>query len=249
MLGALSPEERREFEEHLAGCPACRSAWPSSPGMPGLLARWHPRTRRCWSAAPVAGAPRRPAGHLDAPDDHRDPAATPAELAALVGGRGAVVLCSAGSGWASAGRRTRRTGWPSAPVAPSSMTALVDLVQRAEGTRIRVECQYGEFSRPDERRCLRRVLDLRRRPDRRGADVKDWTAKPNKVMRPEGRPRCPETRSNGSRSAGPTPVRRCCRPTCADAGKAAAGGCPRIDACSAQARCSGPGTCSGSSSL
>ena len=26
VLGALSPAERREYEEHLAGCPACQAA-------------------------------------------------------------------------------------------------------------------------------------------------------------------------------------------------------------------------------
>ncbi|SKC57366.1 anti-sigma factor family protein [Krasilnikoviella flava] len=38
VLGALGPAERREFEEHLAGCDACRAAVTELAGVPGLLA-------------------------------------------------------------------------------------------------------------------------------------------------------------------------------------------------------------------
>ncbi|MFS0699293.1 anti-sigma factor [Cellulomonas sp. 179-A 4D5 NHS] len=37
VLGALAPDERREFEQHLAGCPACREAVGDLAGMPALL--------------------------------------------------------------------------------------------------------------------------------------------------------------------------------------------------------------------
>ncbi|WP_432500932.1 zf-HC2 domain-containing protein [Kineococcus arenarius] len=39
VLGALSPAERDDFEEHLAGCPSCRSAVEDLAGLPGLLSR------------------------------------------------------------------------------------------------------------------------------------------------------------------------------------------------------------------
>ena len=38
VLGALSPAERREFEEHLASCPPCQAAVSELAAMPGLLA-------------------------------------------------------------------------------------------------------------------------------------------------------------------------------------------------------------------
>jgi hypothetical protein len=38
VLGALSPADRREFEDHLRDCPACREAVQRLAGMPGLLA-------------------------------------------------------------------------------------------------------------------------------------------------------------------------------------------------------------------
>ena len=39
VLGALPPDEHRAFEEHLAGCAACRTAVHDLAGLPGLLAR------------------------------------------------------------------------------------------------------------------------------------------------------------------------------------------------------------------
>ncbi|HSV68417.1 MAG TPA: zf-HC2 domain-containing protein [Mycobacteriales bacterium] len=39
MLGALDPEERQGFEQHLESCPACTAAVRDLAGLPGLLAR------------------------------------------------------------------------------------------------------------------------------------------------------------------------------------------------------------------
>jgi anti-sigma factor RsiW len=39
VLGALSPEERREYEEHLTVCPACAEQVAELAGLPGLLGR------------------------------------------------------------------------------------------------------------------------------------------------------------------------------------------------------------------
>ena len=39
VLGALSPEERHRFEEHLPTCPTCTATVREFSGMPGLLAR------------------------------------------------------------------------------------------------------------------------------------------------------------------------------------------------------------------
>ncbi|HEV7146018.1 MAG TPA: zf-HC2 domain-containing protein [Pedococcus sp.] len=41
VLGALSPTERREFEDHLATCAPCRTAVADFAGMPALLAQLH----------------------------------------------------------------------------------------------------------------------------------------------------------------------------------------------------------------
>ena len=52
VLGALSPVERLEYEEHLAGCPACQSAVSELAGMPGLLAQVPPEDAALLAAAP-----------------------------------------------------------------------------------------------------------------------------------------------------------------------------------------------------
>lgn len=42
VLGALSPEDRQEFEEHLQGCARCASAVREVAGMPAVLSRTGP---------------------------------------------------------------------------------------------------------------------------------------------------------------------------------------------------------------
>jgi anti-sigma factor RsiW len=39
VLGSLSSSDRREYEAHLSGCPACRASVSELAGMPTLLAR------------------------------------------------------------------------------------------------------------------------------------------------------------------------------------------------------------------
>ena len=60
VLGALSPAERREYEEHLESCDACRRSVAELAPMPGLLARLTPdrATALLDEEAGPAGAPR-----------------------------------------------------------------------------------------------------------------------------------------------------------------------------------------------
>ncbi|MVU80052.1 zf-HC2 domain-containing protein [Nocardia sp. ET3-3] len=44
VLGALARDDRREYEEHLTGCDACRTAVTKLAGLPGLLALVDPDT-------------------------------------------------------------------------------------------------------------------------------------------------------------------------------------------------------------
>ena len=58
MLGALSPADRREYEEHLAGCPTCQAAVSELAALPGLLAQVSPA-----DAAMLSMAVDNKAGH------------------------------------------------------------------------------------------------------------------------------------------------------------------------------------------
>ena len=53
MLGALSPAERREFEEHLAGCTTCQAAVSELAGLPGLLGQVAPDDAALLAVAPA----------------------------------------------------------------------------------------------------------------------------------------------------------------------------------------------------
>ncbi|MEO7350524.1 MAG: zf-HC2 domain-containing protein [Marmoricola sp.] len=53
VLGSLSPAERQEFEQHLAGCAVCAQSVRELAGLPGLLARIDPDVL----ASPPVGEP------------------------------------------------------------------------------------------------------------------------------------------------------------------------------------------------
>lgn len=186
VLGALSPEDRREFEEHLAGCTGCQAALAEVAGMPGLLAAVAPEDAAMWSEAPVPGTDLAPPDTLLPKMITEIRSRRRRALTAVVGVAAALVLLLSG---VAIGRV-----WPAdppdrvafSPVEASSMTAVADLVPVEGGTEIRLECQYGERSDPTGTAAYADysiyVVDDRDRAE----DVKNWSAKPNKVMRPEG---------------------------------------------------------------
>jgi len=53
VMGALSPAERHEYEQHLAHCPACAAAVAELGPLPGLLARVDPVDAEALLAGPV----------------------------------------------------------------------------------------------------------------------------------------------------------------------------------------------------
>lgn len=59
LLGALSPGDRRAFEQHLASCPECAASVSSMAGVPGVLAVL-PSDRALATIAPQALAPHGP---------------------------------------------------------------------------------------------------------------------------------------------------------------------------------------------
>ncbi len=148
VLGALGPEERREYERHLSGCPACRAAVTELAGMPAVLselsaeqavALTSPRDddggRQPAQVVPIASlasAARR--------DRRRRQAWQVAAAAALVaaGGLGSTALSHLG-GEASADQVTTVE---LSPVGGSEVSADLTLTASTWGTSMEWSCSY-----------------------------------------------------------------------------------------------------------
>jgi Putative zinc-finger len=187
VLGSLSPAERREFEEHLAGCPACQAGVSELAGMPGMLAQVPPEDAALLAAAPpevVGDAP--PPDMLAAVRSRR--ASRRRRMAGFLGGgAAAVLLVLAGIAYAlglpplgpSGPQRLAFT-----TVAPSGMTAWVDVIPVENGTEIAVQCSYGEVDEPLPH-VYRYTIYVVDRSGQASA-VKEWSVKPNRTMTPSG---------------------------------------------------------------
>lgn len=165
VLGALSPADRRDYEEHLRGCPACQASVRSLAGLPGLLAL---------TSADVLAGPADPVppavlpGVLDRMTRARRrrrwlvgglAAAAVTLLIVAVGAfvRPAPAAVEAGPGPAGAGSQSGAPSSgatppgpapdetvPLAQVLPGPMTATLELADRRWGTSITVVCSYEQ---------------------------------------------------------------------------------------------------------
>lgn len=198
VLGALSPADRRAYEEHLRTCPLCSDAVNELAGLPGLLrqvpaeeafALLDDTATEAAPATPAAEPPRRTA-----------PDVLPALLSA-------------------ARRRRRRTRWWTAgalaaaaaivaisvfalptvfapdadeagtsvaltQVEPSALTADVRLVSEPWGTRIESSCSYAKVRGVAEKRWEYAMVVT----DRSGHEtqVATWYAGPGTTVTPTG---------------------------------------------------------------
>jgi hypothetical protein len=224
VLGALSVSERREYEEHLAGCSACRGAVAELAGMPGLLAQLpagevlamdHGGALGDGDAdlldlePPASLMPALPT-RVTRPGRRRWLAPLAAAAAALlIGGVGGYAVSTAGHdgsptpGSSSTSGSGGRGGPVAAPgrlaftaVEPSLMTAVVDVVPIANGTELRVECQYARStggtgssagtggSGTGDYRIDYAIWVVDRAG--RATELRDWTARPDRIMHPVG---------------------------------------------------------------
>ena len=205
VLGALSPAERREFEEHLASCRSCQAAVSEMAALPGLLAQLSPEDAAILAmvddSVPAAGeAQALTAAQTDVMEDGPPSSLLPEMMkkvrtrrrrivAAVAGIAAAVVLVIGGVAIAT-GLLPLRPDDPQrvafSQVVPSAMIAVADVIPGQDGTEIKVECQYGEVNEPTpgaghETYSIFVV-------DRSGnaSEIKEWPATPNKLMRPSG---------------------------------------------------------------
>lgn len=216
VLGALSPTERREFEGHLATCSNCQGDVAEIAGLPGLLAQLSPEDAAilAGSGGPAAedeGATGRAAALASGPAAAGAPAPAGTgskvrevepvtadrqrrRLTRAVVALAAALVLVAGVVGVAAVRGTLAIDRPSAsapfrlafsPVTPTGITAVVDVVPVATGTELRVECQYadeGKGPSPTGRQYAIVVTDR----SGHSTPVKTWTARPSRVMTPQG---------------------------------------------------------------
>jgi Putative zinc-finger len=205
VLGALSPAERREFEEHLATCPQCQLAVSELAAIPGLLAQVSPADAAMLSMAVDNQAePGETAATSDTETGLIETGPPPSLLpkiikaarhrrrkmvAAVAGIAAAVVLVIGGIAVAT-GLIPLRPESPQrvafSPVVPTAITAVADIIPDEDGTQIKVECVYAEVNdpRPGGGHETYSIFVV----DRNGnaTDIKEWPATPNKQMRPSG---------------------------------------------------------------
>jgi hypothetical protein len=178
LLGALSPEERLEFEGHLPGCPDCTAAVAESAGVPGVLRRLDVasavRIRDLPAAAPVE-------------DPVEDPAPTNvARIAGRIRRRRRFVALAAAAAVVVAlgGGVALGTALPSGsappvvataqlhPVGGSEVSASLTMASIAEGTRLDWRCRYPESGEWSGSTAYRLVVQT---PDGSWRTVATWS--------------------------------------------------------------------------
>jgi hypothetical protein len=186
VIGALDPQDRRAFEKHLAGCARCTAAVTELAGMPGLLAQVPTEQMLVPKTAP------------DAPPETLLPrlAATIRRQRlrrwAVSGLVGAVAAACLVTGIVLTARDVT-SGEPRPPqgialamtaVVSSPLTATVRMDQVSWGTRLNLECTYGEAESPRATRWGAQTYRLVLVPKDGSAtqQVAQWKALPGRTV-------------------------------------------------------------------
>ena len=190
VLGSLSPAERREYEEHVAGCAACQAAVSELAGMPGLLARVPPEDAALLAVAPAESIDDGPPPGMLTAVKSRQAGRRRRRMVAMMGAAAAaVVLVLGGIGYAL-GLLPPGPSGPQrlafATVAPTTMTAWVDVIPVANGTDIAVQCSYGELDQPPPGGAYTKYKIYVVDRSGHASMVKEWLVKPNRTMTPSG---------------------------------------------------------------
>ncbi|MFD1537448.1 anti-sigma factor family protein [Nonomuraea guangzhouensis] len=197
VIGALSPRERLEYEEHLSGCAACSQAVASLAGIPGIL-----------STVPADRALRPP--HAD-PSPAEVPTSLLPELMkssrrARRWGRirtAAVAIAAAVAGVMVSPLLPERqeaalpmqaspllpeqqeTALPMLQTIPSPVTAEVRVIQEPWGTRVELTCRYAVPADPAPPKTFEYALYV---TDLMGSSTRlaTWMASPDTTTMPVG---------------------------------------------------------------
>jgi hypothetical protein len=192
VLGTLTPEEREEYERHLAVCPICRAALTDLLPLPGLLSRVDEADRAALltggaPAAPPPGLERRllEAARAEAPTPVAWWRRTRTRVAVGLAAAAAVVLAVV----VPLALREEPTPAPTATITlsqtvPSALSATVELTRTAWGTRIDMTCAYEdrEDGSYDRRAYGLFVVDT----DGKAHEVSTWLAGPGEEARTTG---------------------------------------------------------------
>jgi Putative zinc-finger len=186
VLGALSPAERREFEEHLETCETCRRSVAELAPMPGLLARLSPERAAALVDDPDAAPAPAPRDELLAAVRREDrrlrarrnrvwlTAAVAAAVLALVVIAVPLTVVRPGAGTESVAFEA---------VADVPLTATATLITTEWGTRIELDCRYagdGASDAPSDGWPYALVVVDR---DGERSEVSSWRASPGSVAR------------------------------------------------------------------
>ena len=177
LLGALSAQERREYEEHLGTCPECSAEVASLAGVPGTLAVL-PDDRAL--ATLTAPPPNLLPGLVRSVQ--RDRRGKRYRLAVVVA---ATAATAAVAGVVFHGTLTREPTSDTVVLAQtvaSKLTADARLVVEPWGTTIEISCRYEELATPSERA---RGYELYVTDDDGKATLlATWTAAPGTTVKP-----------------------------------------------------------------
>lgn len=172
VLGALSADERRDYERHVEGCERCRGAIGELAPLPGMLARID--AAEAVAILDEGGTPL-PLPVADRRRRRRIPWVAVAAAALVLA---ALLVPSLGNHHGST---------PSATVTlsqtvPSPLTATVALTKASWGTRIDMTCTYAAIYRGADAAYELYVVDR----SGHAAKVSSWRAGPGEVVHTSG---------------------------------------------------------------
>ena len=147
VLGALSPGDRREFEEHLETCELCARGVAELAAMPGLLARLTPERAAALAEDPDGAAAPAPRDELlDAVRraDRRRRTRRARYWWGAVAAAAAVAVLAIVLPLTVGPPATARESVAFEAAVDAPLTATATLTQVGWGTRIELDCRYGD---------------------------------------------------------------------------------------------------------